>query len=314
MTHAPSSIRAAPPVIGVDIGGTTLVAVLADRDGTPLRRAGGTTPAASGPAAVLDAVVELCAAVDPTRSATAIAIGTTGIVAPGRGVILASTDAMPGWAGTDVAGGLSSRVGIDDVLVLNDVHAFLAGEWTTGAARGRSSAVAVTLGTGVGGAVVADGRLVLGRHGGAGHLGHVDVALAAGRLCPCGRTGHLESVAGARAILTIAAERGLHIRHVRDLGALAATGHHVALELLAEVGRATGLVLAGVVNTLAPDVVVVGGGVSGCGEPLLGPLREALTSSVLPLFADVDVVLASGGPDAVALGAACAWSNAMVPS
>lgn len=300
-----------PAVIGVDIGGTTLVAVAADRDGLPLRRAERSTPAAAGPSAVLDAVAQLCRDVDPSAAAAALAVGTTGVVAPGRGVILASTEAMPGWAGTDVVGELSARVGIDEVLVLNDAHAFLAGEWAGGAAQGRFSVIAVTLGTGVGGAIVADGRLVLGRHGGAGHLGHVDVAAAAGRPCPCGRTGHLEGLAGARAIVAIATEGGLDVRNVRDVSDLATSGNNDALVLLARVGSATGTVLAGVVNSLAPDVVVVGGGVAGCGEPLMGPLREALRASVLPLFADVEVVAAKGGPDAVALGAARAWSRGM---
>ncbi|MFH6691348.1 ROK family protein, partial [Cellulosimicrobium funkei] len=136
----------------------------------------------------------------------AIGVGTAGVVDVGRGVIVSATDTLPGWPGTDVAGGLRRRLAdlaadADlPVSVENDVDAHAAGEVWRGAAAGARSALLVAVGTGVGGAVVLDGRPLRGAHHVAGELGHVPVPGAELLRCPCGRTGHLEAIGAGPAV------------------------------------------------------------------------------------------------------------------
>ncbi|MFW6695790.1 ROK family protein [Streptomyces sp. MAR4 CNX-425] len=305
--------RTLPPALTVDIGGThltTAVVEVAPRTRVRFRKTC-RTPAADGPRAVLTAAARLARdSLADARTAggprvTAVGVGSAGVVGrAGRG-ITGATDALPGWAGTPVADRLEAALGLP-VTVLGDVQAFLLGEVTAGAAAGADGAVGVMAGTGIGGAVWAEGRLLRGAHGAAGHLGHVPVPGADGEVCPCGRTGHVEALASGPAMTERfrRAHPGPGVTDLRDVAALAAQGDPDARAALAAGGRALGTALGGVVGALDPDVVVVGGGVTHSGPWYLDGLRTALYDTALPALARVRVATAALGSDAVLVGAA----------
>ncbi|ACZ85452.1 ROK family protein [Streptosporangium roseum] len=188
-------------VVGVDIGGTKTSAGLVDSSGTLLAVRTLPTPAAQGPAAVLDTAAGLVGEVaSGAGEVTAVGVGSAGVVDPRRGVIVSATDAITGWAGTDLRGEVSRRLGLP-VAVDNDVHAHALGEQWRGAAAGYADVLLVAVGTGIGASVVLGGRVLRGAHSVAGHAGHVPAVAAAGRPCPCGGYGHVEAVASGPAML-----------------------------------------------------------------------------------------------------------------
>ncbi|AKH85878.1 glucokinase [Streptomyces sp. CNQ-509] len=299
-------------VAALDIGGTKTAAALVGEDGRLLHRRTAPTPAAAGPAAVLDAaaaaVAELTAAGGPYA---AVGVGSAGVIDAAAGTVLSATAALPGWAGTALRDELGRRLGVP-VAVDNDVHAHALGETWRGAAAGRTHVLLVAAGTGIGGSLVLDGRPLRGARSAAGHLGHLPVPAAAGRPCTCGGTGHAEAVAAGPAMAAEyhrrageaaggdpAGGRGLAVVAER-----AAAGDTAAVAVLAEGAAALGEAVGGLVNALDPELVLVTGGVSRCGPVWWRPLRAAITTTALPLLSDVPVVPGELGDDAALLGAA----------
>ncbi|MFE5338459.1 ROK family protein [Isoptericola sp. NPDC056573] len=312
-------------VVGVDLGGTKTAAAVVDAAGRagPVRAT--PTPAQDGPDAVLDAVAALVA--DVARAAgeplRAVGVGAAGVIDARRGAVVSATETFARWPGTDVAGGLRRRLGPLAaaaplaLTVENDVDAHAAGEAWRGAAAGARSALLVAVGTGVGGAVVLDGRPLRGAHHLAGEMGHMPVPGADGLRCACGRLGHLEAVAAGPAIHRRYRELGGDpaSADARDVVARAAAGDGVAVGVVRAAGAAVGRAIAGVVTVLDPEVVVVGGGVAGAGELWWSALRDALRAEVVDVLAALPVVPAALGPDAAIVGAARgAWRAVAAPT
>ncbi|MGO4423653.1 ROK family protein, partial [Streptomyces sp. MCAF7] len=191
---------------GVDIGGTTTQVVLCDDDLTVLDRAGTTTPAASGGQAMMDAALGVLAPLlrrTPGRL-IGVGVGAAGVVDTAEGRILVASDSFSGWSGFPVTAAVEDALGVPAFLD-NDVNAFLRGEVSGGAVRGEPDVLGIALGTGVGGALWAGGRLFTGPHGAAGEIGHIP---GFGDLpCTCGGRGHLETLASGRSIAARFAER-----------------------------------------------------------------------------------------------------------
>ncbi|WP_031170703.1 ROK family protein [Streptosporangium roseum] len=316
-------------VVGVDIGGTKTSAGLVDSSGTLLAVRTLPTPAAQGPAAVLDTAVGLVAEVaSGTGDVTAVGVGSAGVVDPRRGVIVSATGAITGWAGTDLRGEVSRRLGLP-VAVGNDVHAHALGEQWRGAAAGYADVLLVAVGTGIGASVVLGGRVLRGAHSVAGHAGHVPAVAAAGRPCPCGGHGHVEAVASGPAMLAeyraraaavateppgvsgppgVAGPPGVTgpaaVSGLADVARLAAQGDRIAVSVLTGGAAALGSTIGGLMNVIDPEVVVVGGGVAACGESWWQALREGIAAEVLPALREVPVGPAALGGDAALLGAA----------
>ena len=323
---APRPGGAPGALVGVDLGGTKIAAALVGADGA-LRSATlrAPTPARHGPDAVLDAVADLVERVVTASSAApgrpgavaAVGIGSAGVIDAERGVVLSATDAIAGWTGTDVAGGVSERLAAAGVRapdgaaplvhVDNDVNAHAAGEARFGAGRGRSSALVVAVGTGVGAALVLDGRIHHGAHFLAGEMGHMPCGQAQGETCTCGRPGHLEAVAAGPQIAR---------RYRRATGDEAVTGA-VQVERLAEAGDAVarrvyrqaalalGRALAGAVTVLDPEAVIVSGGLARSGGLWWGPLRRTLRGELVDLVAErIEILPAALGGAAPIIGAA----------
>lgn len=267
--------------IGIDVGGTKLLAVAVAHDGTVRDRRRLETPRADA-----DALVARIAGVARELGADLpVGIGIAGIV---------SRDGTlrygPNVELRDVP--LRARVETEidvPVAVDNDATVALVGELATGAARDHDDVVLLTLGTGVGGAVAVRGELVTGGNGMAGELGHVPV-LDGGRLCPCGNRGCLEAYASGSAIgarareLLAESDEATSLREASEVDGKATTlaaldGDELALRVLREAGYWLGVGITGLVNALDPDIVVVGGGAATLAAQLMIPEAQEVVSA-----------------------------------
>lgn len=303
-------------VVGVDLGGTKTAAALVDVDGQlgPIRSV--STPATAGPGAILDTVAHLVQdLIDEERERVrgaqvlGVGVGATGVIDADAGTVVSSTDAIRDWAGTAVADGLAARLELP-VVVENDVDAHATGEVWLGAAAEASSALMVAVGTGVGGAVVLDGRALHGAHHVAGEIGHVPAQGAEGLRCPCGRSGHLEAIGSGPALhryyLSLGGEP--NSPSTWDVMARAVAGETLACRAVRDSAGAVGRSIAGVVTVLDPAVVVIGGGMAEAGAPWWQAMEDALRAELIDVLADLSVVPATlGGSAAIAGAARAAW-------
>lgn len=296
-------------VAAVDIGGTKTAAALVDREGAVVARTSVATPAADGPEAILDAVAGAVAQLG--SSPLAVGVGSAGVVDPVSGMVLGATGLLHAWAGTDLRGGLTSRIELP-VSVANDVHAHGLGEGRFGAGQGHDSVLTVAVGTGIGGAFVSGGSLLTGPHAAAGHVGHVPSPSAGLLPCSCGTTGHLEAFAAGPALVREYGRRsGENVADLRAVAARAADGDGVATGVLKDGGAAVGSVVGGLINVFDPSIVVIGGGVAEAADVWWDALLVATAHEVLPVLAEVPVVRSDLGGDAALLGAAAmAWEVA----
>ena len=286
-------------VIGVDVGGTKILGALIGPDGTVGPREQRDTDVSSQEAVLagLDAVVETLRA---KHEAAALGFGLPSRIDQRSGRALASVN-IP-LECVDFRSRMQERyrlpVGID-----NDANAAAIGEWKAGAARGARDAVMLTLGTGVGGGLIVDGKPYRGATGSGAELGHI-VLCRDGHECGCGGRGHLESYASGRAADRVAREVLGEGSNARDLVERGRAGEPEAVEALAEIGRWLGAGIASLVNVFEPEIVVIGGGFGAAADLLLVPAREVLAREGLAPGRDtVRIVQAELGADAGVIGA-----------
>ncbi len=303
------------PSIGVDIGGTKVLAAVVDVSGRLLDTETTATPgqgAGLGRASVEeveDALVEVVATLARRHGHCTVGVAAAGFVdAAGERVRFAPH--LP-WRDEPLSARLTARLSallgesvVGAVHVENDANAALWAETRFGAARECSEVVMLTLGTGIGGALLLDGRLHRGRNGMAGEFGHMQV-VPDGRPCECGGRGCWEQYCSGRALSRAAASVGSALAG-SDLTAAAEAGDTQAVAAYDEVGRWLGVGVANVVAAFDPELVVVGGGVSAAGELLLEPARAALHASLVGAGHRVAplLVLAELGPLAGVVGVA----------
>jgi glucokinase len=294
-----------PRWLGVDIGGTKTRVGLVGEDHRVLAVLEAPTPARDGARAVLEVVADLGRALAGRRAGVAACgVGTAGVVDPVAGTVVASTDAIAGWAGVPLVQRLSAVLGLP-VQVDNDANAFALGEAAAGAARGRAHVLAVTVGTGVGGALLLHGRLWRGAHHNAGELGHLPVPGFGDRRCTCGASGHLESVsAGPAMAARYRRLAGGDAVGFAEVARRAEAGDGSAIEVVEEGGGVLGELLAGLVNALDPESVVVGGGVAAPTGRYWAAAERHFRRHLLPAVAGVPLLPALLGRDAVVVGAA----------
>ncbi|MCX4728949.1 ROK family protein [Streptomyces sp. NPDC090052] len=292
---------AAGPVIGLDLGGTKIAAALVGPDGAVLARHTLATPSTAGADAVLDALRDAARAVD--RGAVAVGVAAAGVVDPRSGTITSATDSIRGWAGTALGSGLADRTALP-VACDNDVRA-AAGPELTAIGGESASLLFAAVGTGVGGALACDGRMLHGSAGIAGHLGHLPSPEAAGLDCTCGGAGHLEAVASGPGI-TALYERltGRTADRLQSVAERAAAGDSGAVRAITTGARAMGRALGGLANTLGPDRVVVGGGVPGIGPLYWDALTASFAGELMPPLRRLRPEAPLYGADAAVLGAA----------
>ncbi len=312
--------------IAIDIGGTKISAALVGDDGSIVgtTRARADTPHTGGD----DVARTVVAVAHEVRHRAdeagveiraGIGIGSAGVIdAEGRG-IASATDAIPGWSGTPLADIVEDALGLP-VIIENDVHAHARGESLFGAGAGSSSALVIAVGTGIGGAFVLDGQVVRGSRGLCGHVGHVPVAQARGRTCSCGCDAHLEAIGAGPGMVRwyndlIADSRDTGVAltpvvNAVELEQRANAGDEVACRVFHDGARATGEATAGLVNSLDPEVVIFGGGLSHAGAVYWEALRAGYADQLMPALSDVPIIPAQLGNSAALAGAgALAFAN-----
>lgn len=316
--------------VGVDVGGTKILgvalgpgdAVLAElRAATPQR-----APGPGGPdgrqelAPVADAVALVVRELQRDHGAGPVGIGVPGML--DRAGVLRFSPNLQGASGADVRALFAERLGDGAAHVENDANCAALAELALGAARGASTALVVTLGTGIGGALVRGGSVRGGAHGLAGEVGHM-VVDPRGPACPCGGRGCWERYASGAGLARMAREEAL-AGNLRGALSLAGgdpelvRGEHVAraaahgdagsLAVMESLGWWLALGLANLVAVVDPERIVVGGGLSEAGEMLFAPARRAFTELVEggPRHPAVPILQAELGERAGAIGAALA--------
>jgi glucokinase len=312
-----------PPLhLGIDLGGTNVKTALLDAAGAIVERSVIPTQGHDGAEAVLDRMAaEALRLRDRAGGRIASAgLGVPGMIDMSTGIVI-DVPNLPGhWVDVPAGPRLAAALGVP-VDLINDARAFGMAEATHGAARGADTALFMTLGTGIGGAVLAHGRILFGVGGAAGEFGHLIVD-PNGLRCGCGARGCVEAYASGPAIVSEANRRvrqGFTTR-LADLidGDLSGTtpeivaqaareGDADAIEVLSEAGRMLGLALAGAIALIAPEVVVIGGGVAGAGGVLWQSMEETCRTHCHVTDIDrIRIVPAALGYEAGVIGAA-AW-------
>lgn len=317
------------PVLGVDLGGTKILAGVVDAENRILGRAKRSTPAKEGAEALSRAIAGV--ALDALNDAGVSAgdLGAAGIGSPGpldidKGIILfsANLEVRDYPLGPELSRALGGR----PVLVQNDVTVGGYGEFRLGAGQGYGNILAAFVGTGIGGCVIVDGKIVAGSTHNAGEIGHLPLKVRGPR-CGCGRLGCMEALASRTAItkrIRKAIKRGVDstlagkFRDRLKSGDLAAAYHSGDALAVREVRRAAyflGRGLGGLINVLGPEIVIIGGGVAeALGEPYLDVIRGAARAQALAdPHGTIRIELAARGDDAGLLGAALLAREKFLP-
>jgi len=281
-------------VVGVDLGGTSLLAVVTNVKGKIMGESKRKTLPEEGAGAVLDRIAKsvreaVHAASLKMKDVCAVGIGAPGPVNPKTGVIFHAPNLGPTWNNLPIAALLSERLGCP-VYLANDVDVGAVGEHAFGAGHGCDNVVALFIGTGIGGGLVLNGKLYRGSRYTAGEVGHT-ILLADGPLCGCGKRGCAEALASRTAIereirAAIAAGRESVIPSILQssgqdtmsssiIAAALEQGDTLTRDVMAKAEYYMGLLVANVVNILDPQVVVLGGGiVERFGRSYVEPVRE----------------------------------------
>ena len=260
-------------VIGVDLGGSAIKLGKFGADGICCQTLSVPTPQPAYPESVLMAMVDAIAQIDPLGESGAIGVGTPGPTdAEGRIARVAIN--LEGWHDIPLADWLESKTGVQTILA-NDANCAGVGEFWLGSGRYFRNLILLTLGTGVGGAVILDGKLFTGHHGTAGELGLVTLNMD-GPECNSGNRGSLEQYASIQAIRR---RTGLE---PDELGRRAKAGDAEAIAFWHEYGRHLGTGLANLIYVLTPEVVIIGGGISASAEYFFPAALAEIEHRVLP--------------------------------
>ncbi len=310
-------------MVGVDLGGTSLRAVVVDRQNkilavvkTPTKVSGKPGPLIAEIAEAVKDAVKMAGV--KTHEIAAVSVGAPGSVDRVRGIVHEAPNL--GWREVPLGKELKRLLG-RPVMVENDVNAGVVGEHALGAARGAEEVVGIFVGTGIGGGVISRGKLYEGSRGAAGEIGHI-VLQVGGPRCPCGRRGCVEALAsrtamerdvreairaGAKSVvLEIMKERNRKRMTSSVIARALKKNDRVMHKVLKRAQHYLGELVANIVNLLDPEVVVLGGGlVERLGESYVGPVRRIAYKNFLRRedAREVKVVAGALGDDAGALGA-----------
>lgn len=300
-----------PQAIGIDFGGTTIKSAVV-QNGAILTR-GAVIDTTKHRTA--DAIIgELLSGIGAMRAGhpaiEAVGIGLPGFVDSTNGIVHELTN-VQGWDEVALVSLLREETGLR-AAIENDANAMAYGEFMHGAAKGARNAICVTLGTGVGGGLILDGRLYRGSRLAAGEIGHMSID-SHGPRGVYGTPGDLETYVGNRQIAERAErlytasgqQRPLEKCTPADLAALADNGDHIAIALWDAIGTDIGAALADGVWLLNPDTIVIGGGIAAAGDTIINPIRRTICERSSPLFHEqLKVVPATLGNNAGIIGAA----------
>jgi glucokinase len=291
-----------PQVIGIDLGGTAIKLGRFTPDGTCLQSLSVPTPQPATPEAVLAAMALAIASVDPEQKSVAIGVGTPGPAdASGRIALVAIN--LANWRDVPLAEQLEAKTGLPTIIA-NDANCAGLGEAWLGAGRRFNNFILLTLGTGVGGAIILDGKLFVGHQGAAGELGLITLN-PDGPPCNSGNQGSLEQYVSVTAIRR---STGLE---PAELGAMAQAGNSEALTFWQNYGKGLGAGLASLIYVLTPEAIAIGGGVCASAEFFFPAALAEIERRVLPSSrAGLQLLCAELGNQAGMVGAAkLAWTK-----
>ncbi len=313
--------------IGIDLGGTNIKAALVNTDtgeiaaerSMPTRSREGHDAVIAQMAVLAEEIV--IASKLPKDQVGGIGVGIPGALDLERGMTVFLPNLPGNWRNVPVRDQLSRLTNLP-VAILNDARSMTLGEWKFGAGRGADTAC-YTLGTGIGGGLVVNGKLHLGIHGSAGELGHVSVDLN-GPKCGCGSFGCIEAYASGPAIAALGMKAVVQGRNTTiaemcegDLNRItpeliceaARRGDEAAREIYEFAGKVIGAGIANVITAVTPRRIVIGGGVAAAGELILDPIRRSMRARVFLVDSlQVEVVAAQLGNNAGLIGAAL-WAR-----
>lgn len=303
-------------IFAADLGGTHLRAATVDQKGTIRFRFKQSTPQANDANAIVDAVVAAVRASEQQNGGdeiSAVSLVVPGTVNVEEGVVVTAPN-LPCLDGFHLAAALSERLDLPAILE-NDANAAAVGEMWQGAAVGCNTIICVTLGTGVGGGIILNGKLWRGVDGAAAEIGHMCVDPFGGVACTCGSRGCLEVFASATAIVRMTREasprypdsvlQGKEDRTAETIFAAGQQGDELALEIFRRMGVYLGIGLANLINILNPEMIVIGGGVVNGWDLFEKHMHHQVEERAFPLLAArVKIVRAKCGDDAGLLGAA----------
>lgn len=308
------------PTVGIDIGGTKVMAGVVDADGIILEKIRTETPDKSkSPKVVEDTIVELVLDLSDRHDVHAVGIGAAGWVDADRSRVLFAPHLA--WRDEPLRDALQSRLAVP-VMVDNDANTAAWAEWRFGAGRGEDHLVMITLGTGIGGAILEGGQVKRGRYGVAGEFGHMQV-VPGGHRCPCGNRGCWEQYSSGNALVrearelaaadspvayNIIARVGGNVSEITGplITELAREGDAMCVELLQDIGQWLGVGIANLAAALDPSCFVIGGGVSAADDLLIGPARDAFRRHLTGrgYRPEARIAKAQLGPEAGMVGAA----------
>ncbi len=303
---------------GIDLGGTTAKVGLFTTAGTLVEKWEVPTDTSEKGAHILPNLAAAVLGKMKEKGLTANQIEGVGIGVPSpvqeSSVVPIVCANLGGWGQQDVATNLSGLLDGLKVLVGNDANVAALGEIWMGAAKGCRSAVMVTLGTGVGGGVIVNGRVIDGAHGAGGEIGHITVNAKETATCGCGKHGCLEQYSSATGVVrcmkklldenpdTPCVLRGTDFA-AKDVFDAARSGDALAAREVDEMSDLLGLALASIASTVDPEVFLVGGGVARAGEVLFQPLTAHYKTYAFPSCREIPIKQASLGNDAGTYGA-----------
>lgn len=303
-------------VLAADLGGTNMRAAVVDSDGKLLHRIQAETPGEEGFDAIVAEIVRI-ARYCISQVSLADRIISFGLAVPAiidfENAKISKSPNIPALNCSNLAADVSSKIGLP-VILENDATAAGVGEHWLGASQGFDNAICVTLGTGVGGGLILDGKVLRGADGTAGEIGHICVE-PFGHPCGCGSQGCLEQYASATAVVRLAKEKlsefpDSKLNKIGDFSAqdvfdAGIQGDKLAIVVFSEAGFYLGIVLAGLINLLNPGVIVIAGGASAGWDLFIGELREQVSKRAFQQPAErVKIVRGKLGDDAGILGVA----------
>lgn len=303
-------------VFGIDVGGTTIKCGLFTSKGELLEAWEIVTTKENNGEQIVPAIASTIQTKCAEKGIQLDEVEGVGLGVPGpvnnEGMVFVAVNL--GWSMKNVKKELEALLNIP-VAVGNDANVAALGELWLGAAAGSKDAIMFTLGTGVGGGVIVDGKVVAGVHGAGGEIGHISVVLEDGNQCNCGKKGCLETVASATGIVRetekylAATEEASTLRDLekieaKDVFDAAKAGDTVGMKMVDQLGRYIGLAAANLAVTTDPEKIIIGGGVSKAGSILIETIQKHYQAYAFSTVRETEFVLAELGNDAGIVGSA----------
>ena len=310
------------PVLAVELGGTKIIAAIISDQGQVMARERYLTLADEGPQSVISRILSAIDHLLSLRKIVSSQLNSISIAAAGaidfeKGLVTSSPN-LPGWCNIPLRDMVKEKYRVSTFLI-NDASAVALGEHHFGAGKGVNNLILLTLGTGIGGGIIINGKLYAGPCGSAGEIGHMTVDVNGPR-CSCGNIGCLEMLVsgtavsreairrirqGERSSLTKIVEGEIENITAEKIGVAAQDGDSLALEVILKAANYLGVGMVNLVNIFNPEMIIVGGGMARMGNLLLNPARQVVGERAFQLPAQaVRIVPAQLGDDAGVLGAA----------